>query len=205
MPAASEAAEAPRRRCIASGRTADKADLIRFVVGPDARVVPDLDGKLPGRGVYVAPERALVERAVARGLFAKAAHTRVKAEADLADQVTAGLVRRMVEAIGLARRAGQAVCGFERVRERLAGGAAGLMIEASDGAAGGRGKLSGLAQGVPVMDGLTAAELGGAFGRDAVVHAVVDRGKLAGRLLALQGHLAGFRSKAEAASSRDRG
>src|SRR5258708_3240659 len=100
VPVASEAAETPRRRCIASGLTADKAELIRFVIDPGQRVVPDLDGKLPGRGVYVAPERALVDRAVARGLFAKAVHARVKAGADLADQVAAGLVRRMIEAIG---------------------------------------------------------------------------------------------------------
>src|SRR5438105_3965979 len=142
-----QAADAPERRCIASGRTLDKSELIRFVVGPDDRLVADLDGKLPGRGVYVAPERALIERAVAKGLFAKAARQRVKAEPELAQVVENGLTRRVIEAIGLARRAGQAVCGFERVRERLAGGGAGLMLEAADGAAGGRGKLVHLAAG----------------------------------------------------------
>ena len=36
-----QAADAPERRCIASGRTLDKSELIRFVVGPDDRVVAD--------------------------------------------------------------------------------------------------------------------------------------------------------------------
>ena len=193
---AGEGADAPSRRCIASGRSLDKSLLIRFVIGPDDRVVADLDGKLPGRGVYVAPDRALIERAVKKGLFAKAARRQVKAAPGLAEEVETGLVRRVVEAIGLARRAGQAVCGFERVRERLAGGGAGVMIEAADGAAGGRGKLMLIQPGVPVVDVLTAAELGQAFGREAAVHAVVDRGRLAERVQHVARHLAGLRRQA---------
>ena len=192
--------EGPQRRCIASGRSLDKSDLIRFVIGPDSRIVADLDGKLPGRGVYVAPERAMIERAVAKGLFAKSLRERVRAEPGLAQEVEAGLLRRVIEAIGLARRAGQAVSGFERVRERLAGGGVGLVLEAADGAAGGRGKLRLLAPGVPVMDGLTAEELGQAFGRESAVHAVVDRGRLADRIGLLGRLLAGFRPEAAAAA-----
>jgi predicted RNA-binding protein YlxR (DUF448 family) len=195
-PTEGEEAEAPGRRCVASGRSLAKDQLIRFVVGPDGRVIADLDGKLPGRGVYVAPERRLIERAVEKGLFAKAARRSVRAEPGLSEEVEAGLLRRAVEAIGLARRAGQAVCGFERVRERLAGDGAGVMIEASDGAAGGRQKLLLAKPSLPVVDVLTAAELGQAFGRDSVVHAVIDRGRLADRLRVLARHLAGLRGRA---------
>ncbi len=65
--------DGPERRCIVTGESQPKGGLIRFVVGPDAQVVPDILGRLPGRGFYVAADRAAIEKAATKGLFARAA------------------------------------------------------------------------------------------------------------------------------------
>lgn len=183
----------PERRCLASGRVAPKESLIRLVVGPDGTVVPDLDGKLPGRGYYLAPERAVIERAEAKGLVRRA--TGANVEPGLAGRIEALLVRRLIERIGLARKAGQAVAGFEKVREHLkTGGTSGaVLLEASDGAADGRAKLVQLAPGATVMDCLSASELAQAFGREHTVHGLVARGAFSERIRREAERLKGLR------------
>ncbi len=189
----------PLRRCIVSGTVQPKIGMIRFVVSPDGVVVPDLDGSLPGRGLWLTAERALIERAVARKLFAKAARRAVRVEPDLLSRLTALMERRCLDAIGLARRAGQAVAGFEKVREALQAGRVcrtgvpGLVLAAADGAADGRGKIRGLAGELPVLELFGSAALGAALGRDMTVHALIARGALADRLRVDAGRLMGLR------------
>jgi predicted RNA-binding protein YlxR (DUF448 family) len=157
--------------------------LIRFVLGPDGQVVPDLAVKLPGRGVWLTAERTLVDKAVKKKLFSRAFKAQAAAPADLADRLEALLAQRLIEVIGLARKAGQAVTGFEKVRARLKEGIAGALVQASDGAADGKAKLSKLAtaladrpaNAMPVIEVLASTELGLAFGRDFAIHAALDR------------------------------
>jgi ribosomal protein L7Ae-like RNA K-turn-binding protein len=93
----------------------------------------------------------------------------------------------------LARRGGGAVSGFEKVRAFLSKGTAGLLLAAADGAADGKEKMERLGHGVPVASALSRQELGKAFGRDQVVHAVVASGKIADQLEAASRRLSSFR------------
>lgn len=181
------------RRCLVTGESRGRGSLLRFVVDPERRIVPDVDGRLPGRGLWLTPTRDIVKTAVAKGLFARAAKQDVVTEPDLDDRVEVLLVRRSIECLGLARRAGQAVAGFTQVDKAVRDSGVAVLVEASDGSADGRGKLIRLAPGLPVTDRLTAAELGQAFARDHVVHAALRKGRLAERFLAEQARLAGFR------------
>ena len=79
------AAAARERRDIVSGEVMDEDRLIRFVVGPDQTVVPDLARKLPGRGLWVAADRVSVETAAKKGLFSRAAKTKLTPPVGLAD------------------------------------------------------------------------------------------------------------------------
>jgi hypothetical protein len=186
----------PERRCIATGESGPTDRLVRFVLGPAAEVVPDLAAKLPGRGVWLTAERALVERAVAKGLFSRAFKTQAAAPADLADRLETLLASRLIDVIGLARKAGKAVTGFEKVRARLKEGAAGVLVQASDGAADGKAKLARMAGGVAVIEVLDSAELGLAFGRDFAIHAALDRGGFADRVIEEAARLGGLRQPA---------
>jgi predicted RNA-binding protein YlxR (DUF448 family) len=183
----------PERRCIASRESGPTDRLIRFVLGPDAQVVPDLAVKLPGRGVWLTADRALVEKAVAKKLFSRAFKAQAAAPADLTDRLEALLARRLIDMIGLARRAGQAVTGFEKVRARLKEGSAGALVQACDGALDGKNKLARLAGEAPRIEVLNSKELGLAFGRDFAIHAALDQGGLADRAIAEAARLGGLR------------
>jgi predicted RNA-binding protein YlxR (DUF448 family) len=186
----------PERRCVVTGQVRPKVELLRFVLAPDGAVVPDLGARLPGRGIWLCARRDVVNTAVAKRLFAKAARRAAVVPADLADRVDALLARRCLDLLGLARRAGQAVCGFEKVRAEVKARRAAVVVEARDAAEDGRGKMRALATGLPVIELFDAAELGAVFGRDAAVHVALAPGRLAGRLLEEAALLAGFRPAA---------
>ncbi|MRX49270.1 RNA-binding protein [Paracoccus sp. S-4012] len=194
--------DAPERRCIVTGETGGKAGLVRFVVGPEGEVFPDLAEKLPGRGMWVTAGRAEIETAVRKGLFSRAAKAQVKAPQDLADRVEAGLAQRVVELVSLTRKAGRAVAGFEKVKDWLAAGRAKVLLQASDGSERGKGKLW-TPEGGRWFGCLTASELGLSFGRASVIHGALAPGGLtdkvirdASRLNGLRGHV-GSRSAGE--------
>jgi predicted RNA-binding protein YlxR (DUF448 family) len=182
----------PLRRCIVTRDVLPKDVLLRFVIGPSGQVVPDVQGKLPGRGLWVKSERAALKSAVDKNHFAKAARRSVDVPSDLIGR-TAGLLRqRCLDHLGLARRAGQVVCGFEKVRDALRAGRVGVLVAGSDGAADGCAKLKVMAGDLPALALFTVAELSAALGRGNVVHAALAPGRLAERLLVDAARLAGL-------------
>lgn len=185
------------RRCIASGALRPKAELIRFVAGPDGTVVPDLAERLPGRGLWLSPRREDFDRACKRNLFAKAAKAPLRVPADLADGVEDLLRRRCLELIGLAKRSGQAVSGFEKVAASLASGGVAVLLAAVDATEEGRRKLRAAARAQDpeprIVELFSAAELGRALGYDARAHAAIAPGSFADRLIKEAARLDGLR------------
>ncbi|WP_220750094.1 MULTISPECIES: RNA-binding protein [Jannaschia] len=182
----------PDRRCIVTGETGPKAGLIRFVVGPDEMVYPDVTGKLPGRGIYVSADRAVLEQAVAKRMFSRGAKRQVGVPGDLIQLTEAGLLKRVQDAIAIARKAGRAVAGYEKVKTMLDREEAQVLLQATDGSERGKGKLS-TPYGGKWIGFLTADELGQAFGRDRVIHAAVAAGTLAKRIVEEAARLQGIR------------
>ena len=182
------------RKCIATGESVARDGMIRFVLGPDGSVVPDLAEKLPGRGVWVSANREALAKAVEKRLFSRGLKTQATAPDGLIETVTGSLTRRLIDSVAMARKAGVAVCGFERVRDTLAGGRVVLLFGASDGAEGGKSKIRNLAEDATVCAVLTSAELGLAFGRETVIHAALLNGGVTKRVLREAGRLEGFRS-----------
>lgn len=195
----------PERRCIATGESGPTAPMVRFVIGPSGEVAPDLAEKLPGRGMWLTATREAAERAVKRRAFARAARAPVAAPPDLPDLLERLLAQRLVEAVALARKAGLAVTGFEKVKARLRQGLVGALLEARDGSDQGRAKLRPLARGAPIMDSLDSGELGLAFGRDFVIHAALDAGGATDRVLREARRLSGFRPGDGPTGADDRG
>ena len=183
------------RRDLVSHQVMDESRLIRFVAGPDGQVVPDLGRKLPGRGLWVEASRASVEAAVRKNGFARAAKTRLNAPADLADTVERLLAKRCLDQLGLARREGVLISGFEKSAANLRSGKAAWLIEAADGAADGRAKMLALArhQTAKVCGAFTADDLSLALGLENAIHAVLLAGGRADRWTIEVERLAGFR------------
>jgi predicted RNA-binding protein YlxR (DUF448 family) len=181
-PAADEEDEpetGPLRRCVVTRERDYRARMIRFVVAPDRTVVPDLAAKLPGRGIWLSARRDVLDTARTRGAFARAARGQVTVPPDLVGMVQSGLHRRVTELLGLARRAGQAVSGFQKAREWLVSGRAGLVVQANDGSVDERARFLGGTKDVPVGAPLSAHDLGAVFSRDHVVHVAIAHGRLA--------------------------
>ena len=210
-----------------------KERMIRFVVGPDRQVIPDLAARLPGRGMWLSATADVLDltnvketgrprdrqggerqtgnrqagdaanRLLLRA-FARAARGPVSLPPDLHGVLQAGLVRRISDCVGLARRAGQAVAGFEKAREILRTGRSRLVLQASDGSEAeqkrflsgfGVDGVSGSGPGIVVIDPLPGEVLGRIFGRDYVAHVAVAPGKLAESLVHEACRLAGLKNR----------
>jgi predicted RNA-binding protein YlxR (DUF448 family) len=200
-PALGDEAARPKkqRRNIADGETGDRETMVRFVIAPDGVVVVDLEGKLPGRGLWLAANRDVLQGGRLAALFSRAAREKVTVPADLADKLEGLLASRCQNLMGLARRAGLMVAGYEQVRGALRAGKAAVLIAASDGAADGRDKIRHLAPDLPLIDSLTSAEIGAALGAGAMVHAALSDGRLAREILTTADKLGALRRGSQAA------
>ncbi|MDH3738718.1 MAG: RNA-binding protein [Alphaproteobacteria bacterium] len=204
---------ASTRRCIVSADTLPRHRLIRFAVGPDDIVVPDLSERLPGRGLWVTARHDIVAQACERGAFRRAARRAVTPliganGEDLATLVDVQLAQRCLDALGLARRAGRLVAGFDQVRAALkamAGPASAvrssaILLTAQDAAADGRNKLQALADRVSENGAaltqlalFDAKTMGGAVGREQLVHALVETDVAGTQLYDVLQRLANYR------------
>jgi uncharacterized protein len=172
------------RMCIVTREVKDENALVRFVRGPEGQVVPDLQRKLPGRGVWVSLNRETLRVAVQKNLFSKGLGETAKASPDLPELVGDLLRKSALSTFSLAKKAGLAVAGNSKVEDMVGKGKAQIIIHAAEAAPDGRGKIDKLAlEGVKVINIFQVDELDLAFGRSNVVHAAVARGKLADKLL----------------------
>ncbi|MFN7224193.1 MAG: RNA-binding protein [Paracoccaceae bacterium] len=183
----------PERKCIVSGESQPKAGLVRFVLGPDGMIVPDILARLPGRGIYVSANREALTKAAKKNLFSRAARQPVAVPDDLAEMVERLLVQRLIDLISLARKAGDALCGYEKVKDWLIKGQARTLIQASDGSERGKEKLRPPFGPESLISCLSAGELGLAFGRERAIHAALAAGGLNNRVVEEAARLVGLR------------
>jgi len=236
----------PVRRCVVTRERLPKEQMFRFVVGPDRALIPDLAGKLPGRGIWLSASRDVIEGSDAtrpkgrtpngsqpaigmrsadgsrtangtrvdgatRGVkgrelvraIARAAHGPVQVPPNLSGVLETALVRRIGDLIGLARRSGQAVAGFEKARDWMRTHPVGLVLQAADGSEAERARFrSAVADTVPVLAPLTGAELGRVMGHETVVHVALGTGRLAASIAIEAGRLAAIRPEPPSAVAR---
>jgi len=165
------------RKCLVSGAMLPKSDLIRFVVGPDNAVVPDLAQNLPGRGLWVKADFAAITTAAQKGIFAKAAKAPAKAAPDLAETVVKLLRARCLSLMGMAKGAGITVLGQPQVETAIRAHKLGLLLLADDA-------KSELDRRNPIQEChlFTRDELGAALGYAQIVYAGLKPHGLTDRL-----------------------
>jgi predicted RNA-binding protein YlxR (DUF448 family) len=178
--------------CILTGEKQRKAELLRFVLGPGNVIVPDLLECLPGRGFWLKSSKKVIYAACKKNIFSRHARTSVTVPEDLVDLVERLLRRRCLEIFGLARRAGQMVGGYEKVRLILLAEKVGVLFMASDVAKDGKNKISNLVVDTPIINCFSGCELGAAVGRERLAHAVVKPGGFTQKLLSETSRLLGL-------------
>ncbi len=180
-----EAGDSPLRLCAVSRTQKSPDDLIRFVLGPEDTIAPDLARRLPGRGVWVDATRSAVAVAARQKVFARSLKKAVSLPDDLPGLVERLMVKRLREAVSIANKAGLLVAGFAKVDELIDSGQAAVLIHAADGAQDGTAKLDRKfkalvgpeAAEAATLNELTGPELDLAIGRSNVVHAAACRGR----------------------------
>ncbi len=175
------------RMCIATRESGSPDELIRFVAAPDGTVVPDLKRELPGRGCWVKMDRSLVERAVAKKLFARALKADVKAAEDLGERVERLLLQQLLQMMNMARKAGQLVIGSAKVDAAIRSGAALAVFHSTDAAADGVRKIDQARKAwhlgmeteeeIPSFRLFSESEMEGVMGQNAFIHAAVLAGQ----------------------------
>ena len=194
------------RECALTRDKKPVGELLRFVVGPDDRIVPDTDARAEGRGVWITLGEKAVGEAVRRKAFAKSLKGEVSVPADLAVEARERLEQRLLGALGLARKAGQFAVGATQVQAAIAGGRAIALLTATDAAADGRTKMLAALRGrdhaageagaseaaTPHFELLSSAQLGLALGRENVIHAALTEGAAARSALARAERLARY-------------
>jgi len=175
------------RTCIVTREAGSPETLIRFVAGPDGKVVPDLKRQLPGRGCWVRAERALVDRAIQKKMFARALKTKVEADADLGALIERLLIADLAGMMNLARKAGQFVSGAAKVDAAVRSGAALAVFHSADAAADGVRKIDQARKAwkfgqqaeedIPSYSLLSSAELEEVMGQNAFIHACALAGQ----------------------------
>ncbi len=172
------------RRCLVTRETLPMEKMIRFCVAPDGMLTPDLGHKLPGRGLWVTADRDVIATACEKNLFTKAARRKVNYPEDLNGLISTLFLARLQSLLGVAKKAGLTVTGFEKVAEALRKGLVFCLIEATDAAQDGHEKLSRLGDGVPVVRILTADQAAQALGTGICVHAALKSGGVSDLFLA---------------------
>ncbi len=212
MPAIAEEDETgSERTCIVTRKRSSPETMLRFVRAPDGTVVPDLKRKLPGRGVWLTPNRAVIETAVKKKAFARAFKTEVKVAIDLAEIVDGLLERSAREAFSLANKAGQVVAGFGKVEEALGHGGVLAILHASDAASDGIRKVAQLvrraqeagSREIKVIATMPSDDLGLALGRSHVIHAALLNGSASLACLQKMEFLRAYRTDENAVQGSD--
>ncbi|MXO85881.1 DUF448 domain-containing protein [Altererythrobacter aurantiacus] len=184
----------PERRCILTGATAGRSVLVRLAVSPAGLVLPDAQGKAPGRGAWISVSRAALEESLRNGKLRggllrafKGGPKDIKLEIpdNLADRVEQALTRSLLDRLGLELRCGNAVLGTQRIDKAARQGKVALLLHAADASEDGRRALDQAWRVGSDEEGsgkrgrdlpLDRTALSVALGRDNVVHlALVDR------------------------------
>jgi len=198
------------RRCALTRRHLAKDALIRFVIGPDGTIVPDIKEKLPGRGVWLTAAHDTVSDAAERNAFARALKTKALVPEELAALVDRLLVDAALSALALANKAGEVVFGAAKIEEAIRKGRVIALVHAAEAAEDGRRKLDGKALAmtggaqIPAIRAFNEGELGLASGRTNVIHAALIQGGAARKFLAAAERLERYR-KGSAAFADENG
>jgi len=197
------------RACALTRARRPKDELIRFVLGPEGTIVPDLREKLPGRGVWLTAAHDTVADAAKGNVFARALKAEAKVPEGLAAQVDRLLADAALSALSLANKAGEAVFGHAKVEEAIARGRVLALIHAKESAEDGCRKLDGKARGmgdgspVSAVRAFSTDELGLASGRTNVIHAALIQGGAARKFLAAAARLERYRKGRAAFASQN--
>jgi uncharacterized protein len=197
-----KSAPGTERFCAATGAVKPIDEMIRFVVGPDGSVVPDIRRRLPGRGVWITATRPALQTAITRKAFARAFKREVGVASDLVATTERLLEQAALDALAMSHKAGNVAVGFSSTETALTRARVLGLLNAAEAAPDGTRKLMaalhrrGDAAEIAVIGAFTSAQLDLALGRSNVIHAALLAGPESETFLARATRLDCFRTGA---------
>ncbi|HKA78524.1 MAG TPA: RNA-binding protein [Xanthobacteraceae bacterium] len=188
------------RFCAATGEVKPVDEMIRFVVGPDGAVVPDLKRRLPGRGIWITATRQAFAAALARKAFARGFKRDVRVADDLVAITERLIEQSALDALAMSHKAGKVAIGFAKVDAALARDRLAALLHATEAAPDGTRKLMAAlhrredAAEIAVFGAFTSMQLDLALGRSNVIHAALLAGPESETFLARAARLERFRT-----------
>lgn len=169
------------RTCIVTRKNASVETLIRFVIGPNNQIVPDLKAKLPGRGVWVSARHSVIEAATNQKAFNKSFKTDVEVAPNLAHIVDTLLLKSALSNLSMARKAGAIVMGATKVDAAIRSGQVILVLHAKETKEDGKQKIAQAIhtiqqqtnRNIKTISLFTSDEMRVAFGANPVMHAAL--------------------------------
>jgi predicted RNA-binding protein YlxR (DUF448 family) len=142
----SPAGDEPERTCILTRAKGSRDDFIRLALGPDGEVAPDVRARAPGRGAWIAVDRAALDAANAKGRLKGALQRAFKTQvlsvpADLGARTEAALRQTALDRLGMEARSGKLINGSDKVETAARSGKVHLLIHAADAGVDGRRTL----------------------------------------------------------------
>ena len=171
--------ELETRKCVWTGQVKDKTELLRFVVLKNGACLPDFNKKLGGRGVYLSNSKQLLTELVQQKKpLNKILHKDVIMAEDTPQIVEKILSKKALDAINLARKAGDLVLGFEQVKESITKKKAAFVIMAVDAGADGLHKIEETAADLEIFCLFDIDALSAAINRDNTVYLAIKKGEM---------------------------
>jgi predicted RNA-binding protein YlxR (DUF448 family) len=186
----------PERTCILTRRKGTRDELIRLALSPEGQVAPDVRARAPGRGAWIAVDRAGLDAAFSNGKLKGALQRAFKMNGvivpdDLGERTEKALRQAALDRLGMEARAGNLINGADKVEAAARAGKVHLLVHAGDAAEDGRRRLdqawrvggggSGkLNQGMIFPEPRTILSL--ALGRENVVHVALTDPAAASRV-----------------------
>ena len=167
--------QVPMRKCLVTGTTLEKKDLIRFVVDPEDNLIADINQNLPGKGYWVKADRDTILKAINKKILCKAMKKEVNIEKNVLDRIEIQITKQIINQISLCRKAGAAIFGFDKIKASIKSNNIGLIIQALDGSDREKKRLLNQSITKIIDDCLTGSDLGKAFGREKVIHCAILR------------------------------
>lgn len=170
--------ELETRKCIITGEIKPKNELLRFTLLKNGDFIPDFNKKFSGKGIYVSNSKSILEKAFKTVKIGKILHCNVNPYPDLAELIEKMLASKGLEALNLARKSGNLILGFEKVKDCILKNKAAFVVEAADAGADGKEKMNALCKNIEKFVLYDSGTLDKAFNHDTTVYLAVLKSEI---------------------------
>ena len=172
--------EIKKHFCSVTKKMYPSENMIRFVLFPDNKYTIDLNYEFQGKEFFIFASKSTLARIKD---FVGDIYEKEPQVENLVTRIDSIIVKRIVSLIALARKSGNLIFGFERVKMALKSGDSDILFHANNGSPKELKRIKPRSVRLILVSLFSSSELGKVFNRDNVAHSCVLKGGLAKSLI----------------------